>query len=97
MSKSWRWGIVIYLALFAIVVAIEGKGLAHRPMTPLERILAAPMLWALAIHGVQSGSVMGRLAQVQRDESPIYFWTIVSSAFVAGLFLFVWGLRDAFH
>jgi hypothetical protein len=46
---------------------------------------------------VQSGSVMGRLAQVQRDESPIYFWTIVSSAFVAGLFLFVWGLRDAFH
>jgi hypothetical protein len=97
MSKSCRWALIIYMAFFAIVVLIEGHGFTHRPLTPIERILVALMWWAIAAQGVQSGSVMGRFARVERDDSPIYFWTIVSFTFLAGLFIFVWGLRDAFH
>jgi len=88
---------IVYLAFFAIVVVIEGHGFTRRPMTPIERILIAPILWAIAVQGVQSGSVMGRFARVERQDSPIYFWTLVSIAFVAGLFVFAWGLHDAFH
>jgi hypothetical protein len=97
MSTGWRWATAIYVAFFIIVVLIEGHGFSHRPMTPIERILTAPFLWGIAIHGLQEGSTMGRFARVDRSESPIYFWTLVTVQIIAGFFVFGWGLRDAFR
>ena len=96
-SKTWRNLAVTYLAFYVVAIAIERHGIERGPMSPLERILTAPILWGFAVYGVLGGSVMGRFAWVDHSESPITFWIIVTSAFLFGLFLFCWGIRDAFQ
>ena len=96
-SKSWRYLAVTYLVLYLVAIAIERHGLQRGPMSPIERIITAPILWGLAVYGVQSGSVMGRFSWVDRSENPLTFWIIVTFEFLFGLFLFCWGIRDAFQ
>jgi hypothetical protein len=54
-------------------------------------------MWGIAVYGVQGGSVMGRFSWVDRDEKPFTFWFIITFEVLYGLFLFCWGMRDAFR
>jgi hypothetical protein len=63
----------------------------------MDKILTAPILWGAAVYGILDGSVLSRLSWVDRSESPIGFWAIVTFKFLFGLFLFCWGIRDAFR
>ena len=96
-SKTWRNLAVTYLASYVVAIAIERHGLERGLMSPMERILTAPILWGFAVYGVLGGSVMGRLAWVDRPENPITFWIIVTVEMLFGLFLFCWGIYDAFQ
>jgi hypothetical protein len=96
-SKRWRYLAVTYLVLYLVAIAIERHGLQRGPMSPIERIITATILWGLAVYGVQSGSVMGRYSWIDRSENPLTFWFIVTFEFLFGLFLFCWGIRDAFQ
>ncbi len=95
-NKTWRYLAVTYLVFCVVAIAIERHGLGRGPMSPMERILTAPILWGFAIYAVQGGSAMGRFSWVARSESPLAFWFIVTFEFLFGLFLFCWGIRDAF-
>jgi len=94
-SKSWKYLAAMYVVLYIVFVAIESHGLQRAPMSPIEKILAAPMMWGIAAYGVQGGSVMGRFSWVDRDEKPVTFWFIITFEVLYGLFLFCWGMRDA--
>lgn len=96
-SKSWKYLAATYVVLYIVFVAIESHGLQRAPLSPIEKILAAPMMWGLAVYGVQGGSVMGRFSWVDRDEKPFTFWFIITFEVLYGLFLFCWGMRDAFR
>jgi hypothetical protein len=96
-SRAQLYLAVTYLVFYVVAIAIERHGLERGPMSPLERILTAPILWGLAVYGVQRGSVMGRFSWIDRSESPIAFWLTVTFEFLFGLFLFCWGIRDAFQ
>jgi hypothetical protein len=96
-SRMWRYLTVTYLAFYVAAIAIERHGFFERgPMTPVEKILTAPIMWGLAVYGVQEGSVMGRFSWVDRSEKPSTFWIIVTFEVLYGLFLFCWGVRDAY-
>jgi hypothetical protein len=95
-SKTQRYLAVAYLVLYVVAIAIERHGLERGPMSPIERILTAPILWGFVVYGVQRGSVIGRCSWVNRSENPLTFWIIVTIEFLFGLFLFCWGIRDAF-
>jgi hypothetical protein len=94
-SKTWRNLAVTYLVLCVVAFAIERHGLERGPMSPIEKILAAPILWGLAIYGLQRDSVMGRFSWIDRSEKPVSFWTLIAFEFLYGIFLFCWGIRDA--
>jgi hypothetical protein len=94
-SKSWRYLAALYVVLYVVFVAIERHGLGRGPMSPIDKILAAPVMWGIAVYGVRGGSVMGRFSWVDRDEKPVTFWTIITFEVLYGLFLFCWGMRDA--
>ena len=87
--RIWRF------TLYVVVTAIERHGFERGPMSPLDKILAAPILWGFAVYGVQSGSAMGRISRIDRSEKPLTFWTILTFEFLYGLFIFFWGMRDA--
>jgi hypothetical protein len=94
-SRNWRYLAVAYLVFYVTAIAIERHGLERGPMSPMEKILAAPIMWGMAVHGLQGGSGMGRFSWVDRTEKPFTFWIIITFQFLFGLFLFCWGIRDA--
>jgi hypothetical protein len=94
-SRNWRYLTVTYLVFYVTAIAFERHGFERGPMSPMEKILSAPIMWGMAVHGVQGGSVMGRFSRVDRSEKPLTFWMIVTFQFLFGLFLFCWGIRDA--
>ncbi len=94
-SKTWRRLVVAYLAFYVVAIAIERHGLNRGPMSAMEKILTAPILWGFAVYGVGGGSAMGRFSWVDRLENPVGFRIIITFAFLFGLFLFCWGIRDA--
>jgi hypothetical protein len=94
-NNSWRNLAVTYLALYMVAIAIERHGFERGPMSPIERILTAPILWGFAVYGFQRGSVLGRFSWIDRSEKPFSFWTLIAFEFLYGLFLFCWGIRDA--
>jgi hypothetical protein len=94
-NNSWRNLAVTYLALYMVAIAIERHGFERGPMSPIERILTAPILWGFAVYGFQRGSVLGRFSWIDRSEKPFSFWTLTAFEFLYGLFLFCWGIRDA--
>jgi hypothetical protein len=96
-SKTWRNLAVTYLVFCIVAIAIERHGLERGPMSPIEKILTAPILWGLAVYGYQRDSVMGRFSWIDRSEKPFSFWTVIAFEFLYGLFLFCWGIRDAFR
>lgn len=59
-SKTLRYLAVAYLVFYLVAVAIERHGFERGPMSPIDRILTAPILWGFALYGVWRGSVMGR-------------------------------------
>ena len=96
-SKALRYLGFAYLVFYVVAIAIERHGFERGPMSPIERIFAAPILWGLAVYGVQSGSVMGRISLVDRSEKPSTFWVTVTIEFLFGIFIICWGIRDAFQ
>jgi hypothetical protein len=94
-SKTWRYLATTYLVVYVVAIAIERHGLERGPMSPMDMILSAPILWGFAVHGIQQGSLPGRYSWVDRPETPFAFWIIVTCGFLYGLFLFCWGIRDA--
>jgi hypothetical protein len=96
-SKTQRYLAGTYLVFYVVAIAIERHGLERGPMSPIERILTAPILWGFAVYGIQRGSVMGGFSWVDRSENPLIFWITVSFGFLFALFLICWGVRDAFH
>ena len=94
-SKTWRYLAITYLALYVVAIAIERLGLKRGPMSPMDMILSAPILWGFALYGIQHGAVLGRYSWIDRSESPATFWILVTFGFLSGLFLFCWGIRDA--
>jgi hypothetical protein len=93
-GKTQRYLAVAYLVFYVVAIAIERHGFERGPMSPVERILTAPILWGFAVYGVQGGSAMGRFTWVDRCASPFAFWLIVTFEFLFGLLLFCWGIRD---
>src|SRR6202042_618722 len=96
-SKKWRYLVIAYVAICLVAGVIEHHGFERGPMSPNDRIFAAPILWALAVDAIQNGAVMGRLSWVDRSERPTAFWLIVIFETLYGLFLFGWGVRDSFR
>jgi hypothetical protein len=75
-----------YLVFYVVAIAIERHGLERGPMSPVDRILTAPILWGFALYGVQRGSVMGRFSRIDRSANPFTFWITVTFEFLFGLF-----------
>lgn len=96
-QNTWRGIAVAYLSFYVIVIAWETHGLDRGPMSPLEKMLTAPILWGIAAHAVDRGSIWGRFSWIERSEKPVAFWLLVTFGFAFGLSLFFWGLRDAIH
>jgi hypothetical protein len=48
-SKSWRYLAALYVVLYVVFVAIERHGLGRGPMSPIEKILAAPIMRGVAV------------------------------------------------
>jgi len=94
-DKSWRYLAIGYGLLYAVFFVIERHGMGRAPMSPLERIFMAPILWGLAIHGLQHGAVRGRFSTVERARRPLAFWLNILFYSLFGLLLFGWGVRDA--
>jgi hypothetical protein len=94
-SKSWRILTIAYLIFYVLVIAIERHGFGRGPMSPIERVLIAPLLWCFAGYGLSSGFVSGRFSTVDRTENPVGFWSSITFMVLFGLFLFCWGIRDA--
>jgi hypothetical protein len=83
-SKTWRNLAVTYLVFCIVAIAIERHGLERGPMSPIEKILTAPILWGLAVYGYQRDSVMGRFSWIDRSEKPFSFWTLIAFEFLYG-------------
>jgi hypothetical protein len=64
---------VTYLVLFLVVTELERQG-RRGPITPLELILVAPMLWFLGFVTIQRGSLVWLVFPVDRSKNPILFW-----------------------
>lgn len=98
MFTKTQFKIVIGYALFVILFAhFKKHGLESGQMTPLSAILYAPIPLAFSVFGIQNGWVIGKFCVIDRDESPISFWVLVAIGLVAGLGLFLWGLRGLFQ
>jgi hypothetical protein len=85
---------ITYLIIFVAVSALDWHAVWRGPMSPMEKILVAPILWGLAAHGICHGSALGRWSQIDRSQRPYSFWTIVIFELLFGLFLFCWGVRE---
>ena len=96
-ARGWRYLAAAYLIFYVAAVVIERHGLERSPMYPIEMILTAPIMWGFAVYGLQRGSVMARTSWVGCSENPLRFWSIIAFEFLFGLFLFFWGMRDAFR
>ena len=96
-SKTWRYLALGYLVFYFVAIVIERHGIERAPMSPLERILTAPILLGFVVYGLQRGSLAGRFSSVDRSENPITFWTLVTLGFMYGVFLFCWGMADSFR
>lgn len=94
-SQRWKYLAGTYLVFYVVTIAVEGHGFARGPMSPLDRLLTAPILWGFAAYGVQRGGLMGRIYGINRSLYPLRFWGLIALEFLCGLFLFCWGLRDA--
>jgi hypothetical protein len=97
-SRTWRNLGLAYLAFFLVAIAIARhglEGLARRgPMSPLELILAAPMLFGYGIYAAATGSVLWRWSSTERSENPVAFWCMVAFFVLFGVFLFSKGIHD---
>jgi hypothetical protein len=96
-SKSWRYLAVTYLVLYFVTIAIERHGLGRGPMSPIDKMLAAPIMWGFAVYGVQDGAAFGRFYRIARSENPFTFWSIISFQMLFGFFLLCWGLSGLSH
>jgi hypothetical protein len=59
-----------------VVVAVstfERHAAGRGPMSSMEKILVAPILWGLAAHGICNGSALGRWSQIDRSKRPNSF------------------------
>ncbi len=99
----WRFSnpylavLVGYIVFFVVVMAIESHGNFDRaPLTPLDKILYAPIMFGLVAYGLKTGSVQGRFSTVYRSERPITFWINIKFYCLFGLFMFCWGVVDSF-
>jgi hypothetical protein len=95
IDQTLRYIGLAYLVCYIGAIALSRHGFERGPMSPGEKIFAAPILWGLAALGIRSGSVMGRIFRVDRADKPSTFWVIVTFELLYGTFLFGWGLRDA--
>ena len=96
IDKTLRYIGLAYLVCYIGAIALSRHGFERGPMSAGQKMFAAPILWGLALYGVQSGSAMGRISWIDRSDKPSTFWAIVTFEFLYGLFLFCWGIRDGF-
>jgi hypothetical protein len=94
LSKRWKYLAATYLVFYVVIIAIEGHGFERGPMSPIARILTAPILWGFAAYGVQRGAVKGRIYWIDRWQYPFRFWSLITFELLFGFFLLCWGLRD---
>src|ERR1700716_4007012 len=71
-STTRRYLAVTYLVFYVVAVPIERRGFGRGPMSPIDRILTAPILWCFVVYGVQTGSVMGRFFLGRSLRASIY-------------------------
>ena len=79
---------IAYLVFYVLVIAVERHGFGRGPMSPIERIFIAPLLWCFAGYGLASGFVAGRFSMVDRNENPAGFWSSITFMVLFGLFCF---------
>jgi hypothetical protein len=96
-DKSWKYLGITYVVVYIVGMGIERHGFDRGSLSPIDKIFFAPILWGVAAYGIQSGSFRGRFSWVNRDEKPFSFWTTITFEILYGLFLFCWGIRDAFR
>lgn len=94
-DRAWRFLAIGYGLFYAVFFVIERHGMARAPMSPLERIFMVPILWGLALHGLQQGAVRARFSTIDRARRPAAFWLHILFYSLFGLLLFAWGVRDA--
>lgn len=94
-DKAWRFLAIGYGLFYAVFFAIERHGMERAPMSALERIFMAPILWGLALHALQHGALRTRFSTIDRAGRPVAFWLNILFYSLFGLLLFGWGVRDA--
>jgi hypothetical protein len=94
-GRRWKYLAGTYLVFYVVIIAMEGRGFERGPMSPIDRILTAPILWGFAAYGAQRGRLMGRIYGIDRSQYPIGFWSLITFELLFGFFFFCWGLRDA--
>jgi hypothetical protein len=96
-SNSWKGVGLAYVALYLMGVGIESHGFHPGPLSPMDKIFFAPILWGVAAYGIQTGAFRTAFSWVDRDERPFSFWTTITLEILYGFFLLGWGMRDAFR
>ena len=95
-SRTQLYLAVTYLVFYVVAIAIERHGLERGPMSPLERILTAPILWGLAVYGVQAGFREGSFSWIAPSDRPFFFFPPLFFVFLVCFFLFWWGMLFSF-
>jgi hypothetical protein len=83
-DKTLRYMAVTYVVLFLLVTELERHS-RRGPITPLDLILIAPMLWFLGFVTIQRGSLVWVVFPVHRSKNPVLFWSITATMFLLGL------------
>jgi hypothetical protein len=95
LDKTLRYMAITYLVLFLVVTGFERHGVRRGPITPLELILVAPMLWFLGFVTIQRGSLVWVVFPVYRSKNPGLFWSITATMFLLGLICACVGIARA--
>jgi hypothetical protein len=96
-DRTWRFLLFGYLLPYLIAIGLERHYRHPASMTPMAMMITAPIVLGFAAHGVQNGYVRGRFSRVEREDSPVTFWTNIGFYVAFGLVMFCWGLLDSIH